>query len=251
MRFSRNDVRHAAPLTALTFTALLAALQPAAAEGLSDAMQPDTSYCDHPDISAAFEKFRNAPEQLPEGIKLYGSPGARFIITEYSDVECPWCRDYFPVPKEIADMSDGEIAVMWHHMPAPFHGETAVAEAVALECVFRQKGNRAFWVALNHLFETTRCNGDGSPDLINLPELFDLNPEEYSDCINSEAMRESVMKSFDEGIESGVTGTPTLSIHDRDTGERIMLGGARDPEELTDIITSMKRNAQAVTENEQ
>lgn len=251
MRFSRNPLRHAAPLTAVTFTALLSALQPALAEGISDAMQPDMSYCEHPDISAAFEKFRNAEEKLPDGIKLYGSPKARFIITEYSDVECPWCRDYFPVPKELADMSDGEIAVMWHHMPAPFHGETAVAEAVALECVFRQKGNRAFWVALNHLFETTRCNGDGSPELVNLPEIFALDPVEYEDCIGSEELRGSVLKSFNEGIEEGVTGTPTLSIHDRDTGERIMLGGARDPEELMDIIISMKKNTQERTENVQ
>ena len=94
------------------------------------------------EIKAKKEKYANAANTVPEERHLYGNVNARFVIKEFSDLECPYCKRFFETPKAVADRSNGQVAVEWFHTPLSFHDPVATNEAVATECVAKLGGNR-------------------------------------------------------------------------------------------------------------
>ena len=185
------------------------------------------------------EKYANAQETVPGGRHLYGNPKARFIIKEFSDVECPFCKSFFDTPKEVADQSNGQVAVEWVHTPLSFHDPVATNEAIATECIFEQKGNKAFWVSLQHLFDTTFGNGKGSTALASIPKAFELDEERYLTCLNSDKTRKIVEDSKNYAASKGVNGTPGSLIIDTKTGKEQFIGGAQDQYVLMEAIEKL------------
>lgn len=185
------------------------------------------------------EKFASVQNTIPNGRKIYGNPKARFIIQEYSDLECPYCKGFFETPKAVADASNGQVAVEWIHTPLSFHEPAATQEAIAAECVFEQKGNKGFWVALQYLFDTTYGNGKGSGALANLAESFNLDADKYLKCINSDESRAKIEKSKELAAAAGVNSTPSSIILDTQTGKTTVVGGAQDQSVLMDAIEKL------------
>ncbi len=179
----------------------------------------------------------------PNGRRLYGNPKARFIIQEYSDLECPYCKGFFDTPKEVAQASNGQVAVEWIHTPLSFHDPVATQEAVAVECILDQKGNRGFWAGLQYIFDTTYGNGKGSPSMANLAESFDLDNSKYLDCINSEAVRKRIEDSKAYAAQNGINSTPSSIILDTQTGRKTVVGGAQDRTVLMEAIEKLNEEA--------
>ena len=186
-----------------------------------------------------FKAFENAQNSIPNNRKIYGNPNARFIIQEYSDLECPYCKEFFNIPKQVSDNSNGQVAVEWIHTPLSFHEPMATMEAVASECVFEQKGNQAFWVTLQHLYDTTGGNGSGSPILSNIPDIFNLDKKQYEVCIKSERVAKEIENLKEMASSAGVTGTPASIILDTKTGKTAHIGGYVSDVELMAAIEDL------------
>ncbi len=73
---------------------------------------------------------------------IYGNPNATVTIVEYSDFECPYCKQFQPVLKQIVDESNG--SVRWIYRNYPLH-QHSFEELIAAECVAKIKGNDAYW----------------------------------------------------------------------------------------------------------
>lgn len=189
---------------------------------------------------ALLTKYQRALETVPDNLRLYGSPDARFLIREFSDVECPWCRSCHPEVIKAADALPDEIAVEWVHMAGPFHDPAGTDEAAALECVYSLKDNRTFWAALDLLFESTAGNGKGSPLTNKLPVIFDLDPQSFQECRSSPALHSSLKEIFDQAYDAGVTATPALLIADRLKNRMKLFTGARKAEDILKIIQEFK-----------
>lgn len=185
------------------------------------------------------EKFTSAQNTTPNGRRIYGNPQARFIIQEYSDLECPYCKGFFETPKAVADASNGQVAVEWFHTPLSFHEPAATQEAIATECVFEQKGNKGFWISLQYLFDTTYGNGKGSGALANLAESFNLDADKYLKCINSPEAKDKIEKAKELAAANGVNSTPSSIILDTKTGAKTVVGGAQDQSVLMDAIEKL------------
>lgn len=194
-------------------------------------------------LAARFKKYSNAPEKAVNNEKVYGNPNARFKIYEYSDVECPYCKNFFPTPKEVSDLSNGQVSVTWKNFPLGFHDPKATQEAVAVECAFKLKGNRAAWVALDRLFETTRSNGQASFVLDNFATEMGLDTAQYLNCIADPATIKAVQKDKDQAAAEGVGSTPTTIIVDTLTGQKERLSGAVGPDVLMNTIEAMNSNS--------
>ena len=70
-----------------------------------------------------------SPPATPSGPPWsYGRPDARFTVVEYGDLECPFCRTYFPVLRRWID-GHPEVSWQWHHLPLAMHEPAASAEA--------------------------------------------------------------------------------------------------------------------------
>ncbi|MFT4103737.1 MAG: DsbA family protein, partial [Burkholderiaceae bacterium] len=56
-----------------------------------------------------------------------GNPEGRFTLTLYADLECPFCREYFPQLKRWVG-NNTDVALQWHHQPLAAHEPAASAE---------------------------------------------------------------------------------------------------------------------------
>ena len=84
-----------------------------------------------------------------EGDHILGNPDAPIVVIEYSDYECPYCKNFDATMKQIVTESDGNVAWIYRHWP--IH-QGSFEKLVAAECVAKLKGNDAFWKYSELLF---------------------------------------------------------------------------------------------------
>src|SRR3989344_3672208 len=77
---------------------------------------------------------------------MMGNPNAKYILVEYSDIECPYCAAFHISMKALMEEygKDGTLAWVYRHFPLDSH-KTAALQAVASECVANLKDEQAFW----------------------------------------------------------------------------------------------------------
>lgn len=101
---------------------------------------------------------------------LYGRADARFTVVGYADLECPYCRAYFPALKRWVD-AHPEVNWQWHHLPLSMHEPAATAGARLAECAGETGGHATFWQAVAWLYSNTRGDGHGLPEGLRYPDL--------------------------------------------------------------------------------
>ncbi len=155
---------------------------------------------------------------------IFGNPSAPVKIVEYSDTACPFCKTFHPTIIKI--MSDygpsGNVAWVYRHFPLdkPMQGgqilhPNAGREAQALECAAALGGNDAFWKYTNRLYEITPSVTQATPDGLDQKELpkiatfAGLDAISFNECVSSDRFREKVEQQYLDGVNAGVSGTPT------------------------------------------
>lgn len=191
-------------------------------------------------VDAKYTDFENAVERTESGESIYGSETARFTLVEFSDLECPYCRKYHPVPKSIVDSSKGLVNWQWKHMPLDGHNPVAVIEAQAAECVAQLKGNRAFWVFLDQVFKHTRGNGQGTEDLSDLAVGIGVDRNQFTTCLSEGQTRQDVLNDLKYAEDRGVRSTPVTYVVDNHSGAHVQLKGLVGPEHIIATIKNLK-----------
>src|SRR3546814_45165 len=165
-----------------------------------------------------------------------GNPEGRFTLTLYADLECPFCREYFPQLKRWVG-SNADVALQWHHQPLAAHEPAASAEARLVECVAEAGGHAAFWQAVEWVYAHTRSDGQGLPDGLRYPE----STPAVEQCMASERADAVIRTQATEATKSGVTATPSLPLLDRQTGQAILLQGPIEGDALLSAMDQIGR----------
>jgi len=171
-----------------------------------------------------------------------GSPEGRFTLTLYADLECPFCLSYFPVLKRWV-AGNADVALQWHHLPLAAHEPAASVEARLAECAGKASGHAAFWQAVEWVYAHTRSDGQGLPEGLRYP---DLTPA-IEQCIASEQPDAAIRSQTAEATNSGVTATPSLRLHDRETGKAILLQGPIEGDALLSAMDMLAVGDPATT----
>ena len=94
--------------------------------------------------------------------------GCAFTLTLYADLECPFCREYFPQLKRWVG-ANADVALQWQHQPLAAHEPAASAEARLAECAAESGGHVAFCRPLNGSMRTRAVTAWACPRACAIP----------------------------------------------------------------------------------
>ena len=171
-----------------------------------------------------------------------GNPEGRFTMMLYADLECPFCREYFPQLKRWVSRN-ADVALQWHHQPLAAHEPAASAEARLAECAAEVGGHAAFWQAVEWVYAHTRSDGQGLPDGLRYPE----STPAVEQCMASERADAVIRGQAAEATKSGVTATPSLRLLDRQTGQAILLQGPIEGDALLSVMDMLSADEPPAT----
>jgi len=166
----------------------------------------------------------------------FGPPGARWVITEYADLECPYCRAYTPQLKQWVSKQE-DVKLAWHHFPLDSHGSAALSEARLVQCAGYLGGATVFWQAIDQVLLQTWGNGQGLTAELQLPEV---SSEALSSCTRTNMdIAAEVHRQRAVAKSRGIAGTPTLEITDSLTGHSVRLEGPVESAALLSVIDAL------------
>jgi protein-disulfide isomerase len=137
----------------------------------------------------------------------------KIYIVEFSDTECPFCKVFHPTMKKIVDNYKGKVAWVYRHFPLDSIHPKTRKEAEATECANELGGNDAFWKYLDRIFEITPANNQMDPaELYNIAQYVGLDQGAFKSCLDSGRYADKVEAQSQDGMNTGVQGTPASFI---------------------------------------
>ncbi len=171
--------------------------------------------------------------------RIRGNANARYMIVEYSDLECPFCKRAHPDIAKLYEQNKNELAWVYRHFPLSFHPK-AQKSAEAVECAYELGGNEGFWQMTDAIYEAM-------PDmeLAQLPDVASkagLDSTAMKTCIDSGKHEKFVTGQRDEGTKAGVAATPTNVFYDTKTGKTLVVEGAVPFDQLESSFNTFKKS---------
>lgn len=158
-----------------------------------------------------------------------GDKDAKVTVIEFSDFQCPFCRRSYTdtIPQLKSDYVDtGKILFVYRDFPLASIHPAATPAAMASECADDQG---KFWEFHNKIFDEQNKQGGGTvqfsnDDLKKWAGEIGLNTNTFNSCLDSEKHKDEVDKDFQDGVDAGVTGTPTFFIGNSKDGYTAIVG---------------------------
>jgi protein-disulfide isomerase len=177
------------------------ATAPKFVEGAGPAAQPAA-----PDADKVYEiaKAAKAPSK--------GKAGAKIVIQEFSDFQCPFCNRVNPTIKQVLDEYGDKVQIVWRHYPLPFHDKAFKASEASHE-VFEQGGSDKFWKYHDILFENQRALEP--ENLIKYAEqVGGINTAKLKTALETDKHKAAVQADMDAVTKAGARiGTPSFFIN--------------------------------------
>lgn len=170
---------------------------------------------------------------------ILGSADSRILVIEYSDTECPFCKNFHATMLNIMQEygKDGQVAWVYRHFPIAELHSKALKEAEALECAGSQGGNSKFWEYANKIYEVTPGNDGLDPkELTNIAVEVGLSSTAFNTCLESGEFGPRVAADIENAREIGISGTPYSIVVDTKTQEYYPLEGAYPYAQVKQVI---------------
>jgi len=153
---------------------------------------------------------RKLTPPMPGDDPSIGPEDAPVTIIEFGCFQCSYTRNAVPIVEQILREYKGKIRFVYKDFPLHIHHESQLP-AYAAQCVYEQ-GSNLYWKYYKILFE----NQDSitNENLKLYANLIGVNTAQFNECLEKEKYREEVDNDYDEGIASGIYGTPTFFIND-------------------------------------
>lgn len=219
-----------------TVTWKITAIKPAIAEGLAEVdvllsnaqgqsattlfVTPDGKHALTGEIMPFGAKpYETTKEALLKGINgpVRGPEKASVTIVEFSDLQCPHCKDAQPVIEKLL-AEEPNARFVFQNYPLPMHNWAAKAAYYA-DCVGRSS-NEAFWKFVQGTFDQqanlTESNADEK--LTAIADTSGVKGADIAVCAAKPETKSRVDKSVALGTSVGVTGTPTVYVNGRRIG---------------------------------
>ena len=164
---------------------------------------------------------------------IRGSVDAPVTLLEYGDFECPHCGSAAPILRQLLDQFDGQLRIVFRHLPLVDVHPNAALAAEAAEAAGAQG---RFWEMHDLLYE--HQDALGITDLRRYADELGLDGDAFEGHLRRGTFSARVGQDVNSAEEAGVAGTPTLFVN------AIRHRGALDVEALEASIISARRMAE-------
>lgn len=163
-----------------------------------------------------FEKMRVALQKKTNG-PTRGPADAPVQIVEFSDLQCPHCKEANPTIERLLN-ENSNVHFVYQNFPLPSHNWAEKAAEYA-DCV-GQASNEAFWKFIDGVFaaqeQITAENADEK--LTGIADQSGVKGSDIAACAVKPETQSRVQASVDLGKSVDVNATPTLFINGRPVG---------------------------------
>ena len=169
---------------------------------------------------------------------MLGNPNADVVIVEYSDTECPFCKQFHTTMQRVMNEygKDGKVAWVYRHFPIDQLHSKARKESEALECANELGGPSKFWEYTNMLYSITPSNNGLEPsELPKIAKNVGLNIQDFDTCLSSGKYAAKVEADYQDAVKAGGRCTPTSILISKD-GIKTTVIGAQPYESLKTTI---------------
>ncbi len=172
-----------------------------------------------------------APQRAPDqkvkvdlhGAYVMGRADAPVTMVEFTDLECPYCRNFhvgtFEQIKR-AFIDTGKVRFVSRDFPLDFHANARPA-ALAVRCAGEQG---KFWEMRHGV--TVNANALSRDAYFELARQLGLDMRGFGSCFGNEKYKAAIEQDVAAGVAAGISGTPTFvigaTIADGVEGERIV-----------------------------
>ena len=156
-----------------------------------------------------------------------GPADAPIVIVEFSDFQCPYCGQAYPVIKQVLRDYGDRVRLIYRDFPLTDTHPRALPVAIAANCAFEQG---KFWEMHDKIFENQAELEE--TDLKRYAIQIGLNGVQFGSCLGSDKYLKEIEDDFNAGVDAGVEATPTFFINGT------LLRGALPYEAFQQIIVS-------------
>jgi|AntRauTorcE11897_2_1112592.scaffolds.fasta_scaffold11401_2 protein-disulfide isomerase len=157
----------------------------------------------------------NTIRAVSEDDYILGNPNAPIVMIEYSDYDCPFCKQFHTTMHQILDEYGvtGRLAWVYRQFPLVDLHPNATSLSEAALCVGDIGGNSAFWTFSDIIFESRE--GSEFTNITKLPEFAvaaGVDKALFNDCVASDRMLDALKADMADGLAAGAQGTPYTVI---------------------------------------
>ncbi|HEV2222613.1 MAG TPA: thioredoxin domain-containing protein [Candidatus Acidoferrales bacterium] len=144
-----------------------------------------------------------------------GPAAAKVTVVEFSDFECPHCREMYSILK-VVEPEFPQVRFAYKNFPLTEIHPWAMTAAIAARCAF-QSSPDAFWKVHNQLFDNqdTITADNAWDEVTDFATSAGLSADALHTCMAAPEATAKVEADLAEGKALGVESTPTFFINGR------------------------------------
>ncbi|MBI3609738.1 MAG: thioredoxin domain-containing protein [Nitrospirae bacterium] len=143
-----------------------------------------------------------------------GKPGGKLVIVEFSDFQCPYCKQSSGPISELIKKYPQDVAVYYKHFPIAEIHPLAYKMALAAECARSQKAS-AFWFFHDGFFSDPPVKSDSQlrEQVERWSDQQGLETKKLMTCYDKGEQASRIESDMADARKIGVTATPTFLLN--------------------------------------
>lgn len=144
---------------------------------------------------------------------IKGNASSTVVLMEYSDFECPACRTYYPVMRQLMQEYGDRVLFVYRHFPLT--GIHANAEFAARASQAAAKQGK-FWEMHDMLFEKQdewAQSSNVEEKFVSYAKLIGIDTEQFKSDWRSKEVKDFVSSQRIHALSIGLQGTPSFFLN--------------------------------------
>lgn len=160
-------------------------------------------------------KYIELPK-IGEGDIKIGPDGAKVKIIEFSDFQCPYCKNLHNDMSKILTEYGDKIQFVFKNFPLEFHTQAENA-ALASECA-NEQGKFLDYAGKLFAEQDKWGKTDGTQKFKDLARQAGIGNSQFNSCLDDKKFQDKINRDKEEAASFGISGTPAIFVNDQFNG---------------------------------